>query len=201
MAAKSAKELKRGSRALRAIAHPLRNAIQCILYNRMASSKEMADELEEDVSIVSYHVRDLKRRGNIKPMREAKRRGAVEHFYRAVVAPFHDDEEWAKLPRSTREGISAMTLQGLVAEATCALDEKTFDARTDRHLSRMCMDVDERGRREALECQAVLLARFERIKKESAERLQKKGTRGTRFLVGMIGVDLPQGRGLADRAD
>jgi DNA-binding transcriptional ArsR family regulator len=199
MSVKSKEALGLGSRALRAISHPLRIAVQCILYNRMASSKEMADELGEDVRNVSYHVRDLKENGSIELVTEEKRRGATEHFYRAVIAPFHDEASWAKLPRSTREAISGVTFQGLVAEATCALDEGTFDARTDRHLSRVCMQTDERGCREALECQNALLERMERIKAESAERLKAKEERGMTFLSGIIGVELPPGRGLTDR--
>lgn len=203
MAARGKRALGLGSKSLKAISHPLRNAVQCILYNRMASSKEMGDELGEDVSNVSYHVRELKAIGNIELRKEEKRRGATESFYRAVIPPLllHDDESWAKLPQSAREEISAITFQGLVSEVTCALDEGTLDARTDRHLSRVCMDVDERGRREALECLALLLARLERIDKQSAARMQKDGAGGMRFLVGMIGVDLPPGRGLTVHPD
>lgn len=200
MAIRSRDSLGLGSRALRAISHPVRNAAQCILYNREASSKEIANELGADVSNVSYHVKDLEKEGTVELVGEEKRRGAIEHYYRAVIPAFHDDESWAKLPQSTREGISAVTFQGLVAEATCALDEGTFDARTDRHLSRVCMQIDERGRREALECQAALLERLGRIKAESAERLQAKGKRGMTFLTGMIGVELPPGRGLTGRS-
>jgi DNA-binding transcriptional ArsR family regulator len=200
MAVKSKGALGRGSRALRAISHPVRNAVQCILYNRIASSKEIAGELGEDVSNVSYHVRDLKDNGSIELVTEEKRRGATESFYRAVIAPFHDEASWAKLPKSTREGISEVTFQGLVAEATCALDEGTFDARKDRHLSRVCMQTDERGCREALACQNALLERIERIKAESAKRLEAKGERGITFLSGVIGIELPPGRGLTDRA-
>lgn len=145
-------------------------------------------------------VRDLKASGSIELVKEEPRRGAVERFYRAVGTQlFHNEASWAKLSRSTQEEISRATFQGLVVEVTCALDERTLDARTDRHLSRVCMRLDERGCREALECQNALLARIERIKAESAERLQAKGERGMTFLSGIIGIELPPGRGLTDR--
>jgi len=60
------------------------------------------------------------------------------------------------------------------------------------------MQLDERGCREALECQAALLERLERIKAESAVRLQADGKRGFTFLAAMIGVEMPRGRSLAD---
>jgi predicted transcriptional regulator len=200
MPGRNKKALGRGSRVIRVISHPNRNAIQCILYNRMASPKEMAEELQEDVSNINHHVENLKKNGRVESVKEEPRRGAVEHFYRAVVPSrlLHDDESWSKLPRSIREGISEVTFQGIVAEGTCALDEGTFDARKDRHLSRVSMQVDERGCRELLECQAALLERIERIKAESAVRLQADGKRGFTFLAAMIGIEMPRGRGLTD---
>jgi len=101
MPVKSGEVLGHGSRAIRAISHPMRNAIQCILYNRMASPKEMGEELDEDVSNISYHVKKLEKNRTVEPVKEEGRRGAVEHFYRAVIPPFHDDAKWAALPKST----------------------------------------------------------------------------------------------------
>jgi DNA-binding transcriptional ArsR family regulator len=192
MPVKSRKSLGVGSRAIRAISHPVRVAIQCILYSRVASPKELADELGEELSDISYHVSNLRENGSIEQVKVEPRRGAVEHYYKAVIPPLHDDASWGKLPLATREEISAVTFQGLAAEATWALNEGTFDERDDRHLSRLPMRLDERGCREALECQAALLERLERIKALAAKRLQKSGEPGKPFLAGVIGVQLPE---------
>ena len=44
-------------------------------------------------------------------MDTAQRRGAIEHYYRAIVRPFFSDRDWKRLPRSGRQAISDSILQ------------------------------------------------------------------------------------------
>jgi len=48
----------------------------------LAGPKEIAQEIDEDVSLVSYHVKALAKLDFVEVVREVKRRGATEHFYR-----------------------------------------------------------------------------------------------------------------------
>ena len=60
---------------------------------------------------MSYHVRALLELGTIELVDTAQRRGAIEHYYRAIVRPFFSDRDWKRLPRSGRQAISDSILQ------------------------------------------------------------------------------------------
>jgi len=68
----------------KALSHPLRAEALTILVQRTASPKEIADELDETLPNVSYHVRALEDLGLIELVEEEAIRGSVAHFYRAV---------------------------------------------------------------------------------------------------------------------
>jgi DNA-binding transcriptional ArsR family regulator len=75
-------------RYIKAINHPVRARILAMLRERQASPNELASWLK-DVSLgaTSYHVRTLHQLGLIDLVDEQRRRGAVEHYYRAVALP------------------------------------------------------------------------------------------------------------------
>lgn len=190
-----------GEQILHAISHPIRIEIQCILFSRMASPNEIAKELDEGVSNVSHHVKVLKEDGVIRLIKTEPRRGAVEHYYRAIVPPLHTDADWAKLPKETRTEITAVTLSGIIGEAVRALNKDTFNTRKDRHLSRMPMELDEEGWEELVERQAAWLEELVQIKADAAVRLQKAGGKGgRRFFAGIMGFETPPDQGFTDTA-
>src|ERR687896_1687603 len=86
-------------RLAKALSHPLRARIFAILNERVASPNEIADMLEERLPNVGYHVRVLVDLECVELVRTAQRRGAIEHYYRAVRRPFFTDSEWRRLPR------------------------------------------------------------------------------------------------------
>jgi hypothetical protein len=53
---------------------------------------------------VSHHTRVLRDLGCIELVRTEPRRGAVEHYYRPVLRPFLDDEQWEQLSLVKRRG-------------------------------------------------------------------------------------------------
>ena len=71
-----------------------------ILNERVASPNEIAETIDERLPNVSYHVRALLELGTIELVDTAQRRGAIEHYYRAIVRPFFSDRDWKRLPRS-----------------------------------------------------------------------------------------------------
>jgi len=114
-----------------------------------------------------------------------------------VVPPMHDGANWAKLPLATREEISAVTFRGIAGETIRAINGGTFDARKDRHQSRVPMDLDEQGWQELVEFLSGSLSELERIKADAAARLEADGERGQRFLAALLGFQTPPGPGLA----
>jgi DNA-binding transcriptional ArsR family regulator len=85
-------------RLLKALGHPLRLRMLTLVTERgEASPVELARELDQPLSTVSHHTRVLRDLGYLELSRTEPRRGAIEHYYRALTPPFLDDDEWAQL--------------------------------------------------------------------------------------------------------
>lgn len=95
--------------------------------------------------------------------------------YRAIHS-LADTEEWSRLDRPRREAITARILEKVDAEVKGAVDARTFDARTDRHLSRVALWLDEQGWSELGEVFENALDLTLEIQRRSAERQRTKNT-------------------------
>lgn len=180
---------------VKVVAHPLRVQALSILAERAASPKEIAAELNVPVGNISYHVRELEGVGMIELVEEKKRRGAIEHFYRAIARPMLNDAEWAKLDPEERQSFSAWVIQLTLADATQALAAGTYDARSDRHLSRTPLLLDEEGWRELVAIQAEALQATLDVQAACAERLSKdKDAQGFAAMASMSCFEMPAKR-------
>src|SRR3954465_1384354 len=112
---------------LKAISHPLRHRLLGMLDGRTASPNQLARELDLPLGRVSYHIRLLSDLGAIELVRTEPRRGALEHFYRAVTTVWFSEADWQKLPRSARRGILGQNLQHIFSSVTAAADDGGFD--------------------------------------------------------------------------
>jgi hypothetical protein len=121
----------------------------------------------------------------IELVRTAQRRGAIEHYYRALRRPFFSDSDWKRLPRSGRQAVADVGLQLIWEDVSSAIEAGTFEARADRHLSRSAVALDEQGWGELRDVLAGVLVEAERIVKRSSDRLAKSGESGipTRLVV------------------
>lgn len=97
---------------------------------------------------VGHHVRVLAKLGIIEEVWNRRVRGSVERFYRATARPIVFSEEFAKLSYDERDRFTRYILQLIVTDATLAVDQEVFDARTDRTIIRLPMIVDEQGFRD-----------------------------------------------------
>lgn len=131
-------------RLVKAMGHPLRFRILVALNLRVASPKELADEFDEPLGNVSYHVRMLDSLGCLELVDTKQRRGAVEHFYRAVTRPMFSDDDWSVLPATARREIDATLLRQIIDDVAAAARGGGFD-REDAHIVRMPLEVDEEG--------------------------------------------------------
>jgi DNA-binding transcriptional ArsR family regulator len=73
---------------MKALSKKERVEIFAIICERVASPKEIADELNEGLSQVSYHVKVLRECRLVVVDHEVPRRGAVEHFYLRLRRPW-----------------------------------------------------------------------------------------------------------------
>lgn len=158
-------------RLVRAAAHPVRLQAFTILAERPASPKQIEQEIGVDVGTISYHVKVLKELELVELVDTAQRRGATEHFYRAIERPILPEEEWQKLSQAEREATSVFGVQLLLSDTARAMSAGVFDARVDRHLSRLLLQVDEAGWKEL---DAIFLRAFYEI-----EEVQEKSTTRT----------------------
>jgi len=177
---------------VKALSHELRVEILGILNERVASPNELANELEEGLSQVSYHVKVLKDYECIVLVKTVPRRGAVEHYYRATSSAFLTDRDWHELPESVRPGLSADLLELILGDAVRALEEGTFDAREDRHMSRTPLLLDDEGWSEVLKSSAENLKNIIRAQKKAATRMAKSGEKGFNASVAMLAFELPE---------
>ena len=90
---------------VKALAHPARFHALDILNKRVASPKELAAEVGIEVGLMSYHVKELRKKGFVELVDTAQRRGAVEHYYRATKRAMFSDAEWPKVPANMRGSI------------------------------------------------------------------------------------------------
>jgi DNA-binding transcriptional ArsR family regulator len=160
-------------RLAKALSHPMRARILAILNERVASPNEIAAMIGERLPNVSYHVRALQELECIELVRTAQRRGAIEHYYRALERPFFSDRDWKRLPRSGRQAITDVALQMIWDDVSTAVRSGTFENRTDRHLSRAPLTLDERGWTELNDLLAKTLRQSEEISAKCVKRLAK----------------------------
>lgn len=170
----------------KAFTHPLRGHVWVTLFERgEVSPTEIADELDLEVSDVSYHFRELKRRELIRVARKVQRRGFEEHFYKPVAPTFYfDDAAWMKLPTGIRSTLSGEMVRQIIVALMEALEAGSFDARS-RHLSQSWLLVDERGWKELMRAAKTALDRFLAIQERSAKRCKESSETGVPVSVMM----------------
>jgi DNA-binding transcriptional ArsR family regulator len=173
-------------RLAKALSHPMRTRILTILNEQVASPNEIAEMIGERLPNVSYHVRALQELGCIELVRTAQRRGAIEHYYRALQRPFFSDRDWKRLPRSGRQAVTDVILQMVWEDASSAIKADTFESHTERHLSRTPLVLDDQGWDELNAALGKVHSQAEGIASKSAKRLAKSDDEGMRTRLVMM---------------
>jgi DNA-binding transcriptional ArsR family regulator len=169
----------------KALAHPLRVRILTSLHKGVSSPNQLSQELGEPLGNVSYHVKTLLEYDCVELVKTEPRRGAVEHFYRATERAFFSTSDWEKIPASARKGISGAVLEMIGQDATEGLMSGSIDARSNSHVSRTPLVIDETGWTELTSLLEETLSRAIEIQEESASRLaaEKSGSITTKLAI------------------
>ncbi len=156
-------------RIVKGLAHPLRVQILRVLQDRIASPSVIAEELEAPLGNVSYHVRFLARVGLIELSSTEPRRGAVEHYYRAVGRPQLSAKAWAQVPQMVKDAMIGSTIDEIGVMVADAARTGGFD-HDQAHVSRRAYALDQQGFDDLSEAVAELHERAAEIQRESASR-------------------------------
>jgi DNA-binding transcriptional ArsR family regulator len=190
-------------RIAHAVNHPVRLDGLSILFERLASPKEIAGVLKKPLGTVSFHVGELVKDGAIELVKTAQRRGAVEHYYRAKLRPEVSNEEMRALPKATRRKLAGLILQGIVAEGLASLRHGKMETDDDLNLIWLPMHLSDRGQDEVAELQAEMLTRLEAIKAgdEARPKDDTERSRPVRIAAMMWFERAHAGRDTPDSAD
>jgi predicted transcriptional regulator len=188
------KAIKATTKMLRAGWHPIQFKALHIFTERVASPKEVAIELgltAAKVRNVSYHVNELRSRGLIELVRTEPRRGASEHFYRATKPLIITDDEAERMSIEERLAFSCWIICCIGGDFAMAVEAGTIDERTDRHLSRFPLRLDEEGYLELVREQNEVFHRTLEIAAASKNRRVASGDQGIRVSASMGAFPLP----------
>lgn len=155
---------------VKALGHPLRAQILDALIRLGESSPlKLSRELDRPLRSVSHHIRVLRDLDCVELVRTEPRRGAVEHFYRAAVRSFLDDEQWARLPITLRRELASQTLRQIFEDAASAGAAGGFD-QPGAQIARMPLELDPEGWEELAELLATVVERAQQIQERSDVR-------------------------------
>jgi DNA-binding transcriptional ArsR family regulator len=163
---------------IKAMNHPLRAALLRILVERTSSPAEMARELDEDLSNVSYHTKQLVELECAELVSTRPVRGALEHFYRATERSLIDRAEWDELDPMMAESLIHEMMQKSLDDFVTAAKARSISNEGAFHLTRTPLLLDETGLQEALEAHEHARLELLEIAARSAERMVESGGKG-----------------------
>lgn len=177
-------------RIAQALNHPVRTEIIAILSDTCASPSEMADMLGEELSNVSYHTRELWKLECVEKVDQEHVRGAVKTRYRATTKMLLDTPDWQRLDRTVRTGISINAVNEVTRRASDAVEQGTFDKRTDRAVITLKMDVDEQAWKDVNEAVMAAYRRLCEVETEAANR-KAAGAETFRMMASLLAYESP----------
>jgi DNA-binding transcriptional ArsR family regulator len=166
---------------LKALAHPLRAKMLSVLKEQQASPKELAAHFGVPLTNVAYHIQVLRKLKLIRLVKTARRRGAVEHYYRADGTGQVYDEAWSQTPGVIKERMVASVLEDIGDAVTQAAATGGFD-RPKAHLSQTRRVLDDQAW-EVLAARLMdVLDLLDQLEEESRSRLRRADHEGERRL-------------------
>lgn len=171
------------------LADPLRLKIVSELYMREMSPSQFFSRFGGgSVTRVSRHFQALVEYGWLELVREVsggKRRGGVEHFYRATEPAILSYEVFLELPYSVRASFSATTFEQFSDRAVEAAAAGTFGARPNGHASCTPLVVDRLGWERVLAAAEEL---FESLFEEQAGAKLRAFEREDELILATVGI-------------
>jgi len=182
----------------KAFAHPLRVQILIILNEKVASPNMLAQQLDESLNLVAYHVRVLEKYDCIELVDTKQRRGATEHFYRATRRQLLTDDQWAQMPESLRPGMATAVLKSIFEDIEAASKAGTLEEVDDIHISRTPVVLDKQGLDEVSGLLKGTFDQLMEIQTAASERVAASKDEGILAKVHLMHFKSPKPNQLAD---
>lgn len=186
---------KAAQKRIKAMNHPLRAALLRILVERTSSPAEMARELDEDLSNVSYHTKQLVELECAELVSTRPVRGALEHFYRATERSYIDRKEWEDLNPVVGESLIHEMMQKALDDFVVAAQAHTIGNGGAFHLTRTPLLLDAEGMQEALEAHEKTRVEVMEIASRSAARMVESGEEGINVSSSQACFKMPNPKG------
>jgi len=158
--------------------HPLRASLLRILVERTSSPAEMARELDEDLSNVSYHTKQLVEFDCAELVSTRPVRGALEHFYRATERHLLYMDEWEELDSMMAENILSEIMQKVFDDFVTSARASEVGSDNEFHIGRTPLVLDDQGLKEALDAHERARLEILDIATRSTNRMVESGEKG-----------------------
>jgi len=160
-----------------ALAHPTRAHALAVLFQRPASPRELAEELDLPTRHVAYHVKRLEELGCVELAQTKAASGGrvVEHIYRATQRPYLDADGWEGVDDRLKRGVTTTLLRLASEDVNEAILTGTIHEPDDNHLSRSVMAVDKEGWQELVDLLARTVEEVLDIQQRIAARTAEAG--------------------------
>jgi DNA-binding transcriptional ArsR family regulator len=160
-----------------AMSHPTRVRAMCVLSERTASPRQIAQEIDEPLNNVTYHLGQLRDLGCIELVSTEPAAGGrvLERFYRAIQRPYFDEEAWAALTELERLGVTSAIVKMISKDISVSMASGIFFSEDGVHASRSVLTVDDEGWTEISELLERNAAEIFEIEERVAERTAAGG--------------------------
>jgi DNA-binding transcriptional ArsR family regulator len=175
-------------RLVRALGHPTRVEVLDVLTSKTLSPSQIANRLRLPLSNVIHHVKVLKENESVELVRKARRRGAIEHFYRATPKAFIGSPGWRNVPAMFRQVAAGSSLQGFVVKGIEAINKGNLNQEEAR-FSWLNIVVDEEGKREVAALHDSTIELLMAIHERSLKRFAGQGPEPTPYIVSVAGFE------------
>jgi len=176
----------------RALSHKLRAEILTFLTESgKASPVEMSRELRAPVGDISHHVKQLVKYGCAEQAGTRPRRGAVEHFYRAMSRPVIDAAGMESMALPARRAFNGHIAQKVVEDLQEGFEAGTVEARPEHNMTRIPLSLDLQGWKEMSELHRRTFDETFEIQARSNERLKESGEEPIRCTSVQLCFELP----------
>lgn len=160
-------------RLIKALAHPTRAHILNILNDGPSSPSKISKRLNGvGLNLTCHHIKVLEDLDCVELTGTVPHGGRKERIYRATKRHRLSAAEWAEVAERSRQPITVGILQMVSEDLNASLATGKFDERIDNHLSRIPIEVDERGWAEIVLILKRTMEQVLNVGERSVERAQ-----------------------------